>query len=99
MTPELSAILPWLCTVAAIVLLVIQGIVQGRRIRALRTSLKERCDALGREVHATTSGSLQFLVVDGFEFDELSGHWNELVRGKSSWGVAPSTPSRSQRLW
>ena len=58
MTPELSAILPWLCTVAAIVLLVIQGIVQGRRIRALRTSLKERCDALGREVHATTSGSL-----------------------------------------
>ena len=31
---------------------------------------------------ATTSCSLQFLIVDGFEFDELVGHWNEFVRGK-----------------
>ena len=31
---------------------------------------------------ATTSCSLQFLVVDGFELDELSGHRKKLVRGK-----------------
>ncbi|HAC29006.1 MAG TPA: DUF2802 domain-containing protein, partial [Marinobacter hydrocarbonoclasticus] len=30
----------------------------GRRIRALQASLKHRCDTLGRELHATTSGSL-----------------------------------------
>ena len=45
------------------------------------------------EAKATTSSSLQFLIIDGFEFDELVGHWNELVRGKQWWGacVAPST--------
>ena len=31
---------------------------------------------------ATTSSSLQILIVDGFEFDELSGHRKKLVRGK-----------------
>ena len=34
------------------------------------------------EAKATTSSSLQFLIIDGLEFDELVGHWNELVRGK-----------------
>ena len=34
------------------------------------------------EAKATTSSSLEFLIVDGLEVGELSGHWNELVRGK-----------------
>ena len=34
------------------------------------------------EAKATTSGCEEFLIVDGLEFDELVGHWNELARGK-----------------
>ncbi|PSF06161.1 DUF2802 domain-containing protein [Marinobacter fuscus] len=49
---------PWALTAGAIALVLVQGLLHGRRIRALQTSLKQRCDTLGRELHATTSGSL-----------------------------------------
>jgi len=35
-----------------------QGLFLGRQVRSLRATLKERCDTLGRELHATTSGSM-----------------------------------------
>jgi hypothetical protein len=50
--------LPWGLTAVALGLVLLQGIVHGRRIRALQANLKERCDTLGRELHATTSGSM-----------------------------------------
>lgn len=50
--------LPWVLTSFALSLVFIQGVLQGRKIRQLQTSLKSRCDTLGRELHATTSGSL-----------------------------------------
>ncbi len=58
MYAEIQTFLPWLLTAAAIVLVLVQGMVQRRQIRQLRNSLKERCDTLGRELHATTSGSM-----------------------------------------
>lgn len=58
MYAEIQTFLPWLLTAAAIVLILVQGMVQRRQIRQLRNSLKERCDTLGRELHATTSGSM-----------------------------------------
>jgi len=58
MYSDISAMLPWLVMITAIMALAVVVVIQGRHIRALRLALKERCDALGREVHATTSGSL-----------------------------------------
>ena len=51
------------------------------------------------EAKTTTSGVEKVSIVDGLKSVELVGHGNKLVREKSSWGVAPSTPSRSQWLW
>ena len=39
-----------------------------------------------------TSSSLQVLVVEGLEVDELGGHWDLLVRRKSSRGVLTPRP-------
>ncbi|MCK0107161.1 DUF2802 domain-containing protein [Marinobacter sp. S0848L] len=50
--------LPWCLTAVAIVLVLVQGILHGRKIQVLQASLKSRCDTLGRELHATTSGSM-----------------------------------------
>ena len=44
------------------------------------------------EAKATTSSSLEFLIVDGLEVGELVGHWNELVRGK--WRRGSVLPPR-----
>lgn len=49
---------PWALTTAALVLLFAQGWVARRQIGQLRSQLKERCDTLGRELHATGSGSM-----------------------------------------
>jgi hypothetical protein len=58
MFAEIPSYLPWALTAGALVLLAIQGVAQGRQIRQLKASLKDRCDTLGRELHATTSGSI-----------------------------------------
>ncbi|WP_404361843.1 DUF2802 domain-containing protein [Marinobacter sp.] len=49
---------PWALTATAIVLVFLQGWFAHRHIRQLRAQLKERCDSLGRELHATGSGSM-----------------------------------------
>ena len=58
MFAEIPSYLPWALTVAALSLVFVQGLVLGRQVRSLRATLKERCDTLGRELHATTSGSM-----------------------------------------
>ncbi|MBW7470340.1 DUF2802 domain-containing protein [Marinobacter sp. M216] len=58
MFAEIPSYLPWGLTVAALSLVLVQGVVHGRQIRQLKSSLKDRCDILGRELHATTSGSV-----------------------------------------
>ncbi len=45
--------LPWSLTALAIGLVLLQSLSHGRQIKALRGSLKDRCDTLGRELHAT----------------------------------------------
>lgn len=58
MFSEIPSWLPWALTSVALCLVLVQGISQGRQIRQLRASLKDRCDTLGRELHATASGSM-----------------------------------------
>jgi hypothetical protein len=58
MLSDISVLLPWSLTIFALSLVLIQSVLQGRQIRQLRASLKTRCDTLGRELHATTSGSM-----------------------------------------
>lgn len=53
-----STLVPWGLTVAALLLVFAQGLINARQVRQLRARLKERCDTLGRELHATGSGSL-----------------------------------------
>lgn len=57
-TAQWSTLVPWGLTVAALLLVFAQGLINGRQVRQLRARLKERCDTLGRELHATGSGSL-----------------------------------------
>lgn len=58
MFSEMSSLVPWLLVVTVMVLLAVQGLLARRELRQLRVQLKERCDTLGRELHATTSGSM-----------------------------------------
>lgn len=50
--------IPLLLTAAISVLFLVHVVVSRRQIRALETQLKERCDTLGRELHASSSGSI-----------------------------------------
>lgn len=73
--------LPWSLTAVAIGLVLLQSISQGHQIKALRSSLKERCDTLGRELHATTSGSMgvgQRLVACERQLHELRNSLDEM---------------------
>ncbi|HET8848545.1 MAG TPA: DUF2802 domain-containing protein [Marinobacter sp.] len=58
MSLSIPAWFPWGLTALALGLLLLQGLLLGRRVRALQATVKSRCDTLGRELHATTSGSL-----------------------------------------
>ena len=49
--------LPWAMTALAFSLLVVQGMRHRARMNALEEKLKQRCDDLGRELHAVSSGS------------------------------------------
>ena len=73
--------LPWCLTAVAIALVFVQGAIHGRRIRALQASVKQRCDTLGRELHATASGSMgvgQRLVACERQLHELRNSLDEM---------------------
>ncbi|MFL1453242.1 DUF2802 domain-containing protein [Marinobacter sp. GN3S48] len=81
MFAEYSSLIPWLLTTAALGLMAVQAIVQRREIRQLQTRLKDRCDTLGRELHATASGSMgvgQRLVACERQLHELGGALDEM---------------------
>jgi len=81
MFAEYTVLIPWVLTVVALVLLAWQGTASRREIRRLRSQLKERCDTLGRELHATTSGSMgvgQRLVTCERQLHELRGALDEM---------------------
>ncbi|MGM0767160.1 MAG: DUF2802 domain-containing protein [Pseudomonadota bacterium] len=81
MFAEYASLIPWILTVAALGLMAVQGAVSRREVRRLRSQLKERCDTLGRELHATTSGSMgvgQRLVTCERQLHELRSTLDEM---------------------
>ncbi|WP_298447998.1 DUF2802 domain-containing protein [uncultured Marinobacter sp.] len=58
MFAEIPSFVPWALTAVALSLVFAQGVMLGRQNRELKSTLKERCDILGRELHATASGSM-----------------------------------------
>ncbi len=78
---DLPTLAPWALTTGALVLLFIQSLVSRREIRRLRDQIKERCDTLGREIHATGSGSMgvgQRVVACERQLHELQGLMDEM---------------------
>lgn len=53
-----AALAPWLITGTVLAALVLQALYYGYQLRQLRQQLRERTETLGRELHATTSGSI-----------------------------------------
>ena len=49
---------PWMLTALAITLLVFQSARQRTQLRELEAMVKRRCDDMGRELHAVSSGSM-----------------------------------------
>lgn len=81
MFAEYASLVPWIMTTVVIALLAVQGILSRRELRRLRSQLKERCDTLGRELHATTSGSMgvgQRLVTCERQLHELRSALDEM---------------------
>jgi hypothetical protein len=81
MFAEIPTYIPWVLTAAALSLVFAQGVVLGRQNRQLKATLKERCDTLGRELHATASGSMgvgQRLVVCERQLHELRSTMDEM---------------------
>jgi hypothetical protein len=58
MTEILISKAPWVLTVAVLCLMLLQGLVARHQILNLKAELKTRCENLGRELHATASGSM-----------------------------------------
>ncbi|MAL98551.1 DUF2802 domain-containing protein [Hydrocarboniclastica marina] len=54
----IQAMAPWILTLGATVLLVLQMTAGRRRMAALESELKGRYEELGRELHAVSSGSM-----------------------------------------
>jgi hypothetical protein len=72
---------PWLLTAAVLCLMFAQGIACRHQICTLRAELKERCGDLGRELHATASGSMgvgQRVVSCERQLHELRGTLDEM---------------------
>lgn len=81
MFAEYASLIPWILTVAALGLMAAQGALSRREVRRLRSQLKERCDTLGRELHATASGSMgvgQRLVACERQLHELRSTLDEM---------------------
>jgi hypothetical protein len=71
----------WLMTAVALGLLFVQGMLSRREIRKLRAQIKERSETLGRELHATASGSMgvgQRVVTCERQLHELRGMLDEM---------------------
>lgn len=49
---------PWALTIAALTLLCAHAWITRRQLHQLRTQLRERFESIGRELHATGSGSI-----------------------------------------
>lgn len=49
---------PWALTAACLALLATHALLTRRQVSDLQKQLKERCETLGRELHATGSGSI-----------------------------------------
>ncbi|MBS3803707.1 MAG: DUF2802 domain-containing protein [Oleiphilaceae bacterium] len=74
---------PWALGCGALALLLVQGAMARVQIRQLRAQLKERCDTLGRELHATGSGSIgvgQRVVACERQLHELRSALDEMRR-------------------
>jgi hypothetical protein len=72
---------PWFLPAAILCLMFAQGVVARRQIRKLRADLKARCEDLGRELHATASGSMgvgQRVVACERQLHELRGTLDEM---------------------
>lgn len=81
MFTDMPSYIPWALTAAAILLVFAQGLMLWRQNKQLKNMLKERCDTLGRELHATTSGSMgvgQRLVVCERQLHELRSTMDEM---------------------
>ncbi|SHK39120.1 Protein of unknown function [Marinobacter antarcticus] len=81
MFAEMPSYIPWVLTVVALCLVFAQGLMLGCQNRQLKATLKDRCDALGRELHATASGSMgvgQRLVVCERQLHELRSTIDEM---------------------
>lgn len=81
MFTEMPTYIPWMLTALAITLVFAQGVMLGRQNKQLKNLLKERCDTLGRELHATASGSMgvgQRLVVCERQLHELRTTMDEM---------------------
>lgn len=81
MFTEFPTYIPWALTAAALLLVFAQGVMLGRQNKQLKATLKERCDAFGRELHATASGSMgvgQRLVVCERQLHELRATMDEM---------------------
>jgi hypothetical protein len=78
---EMPSYIPWALTAVALSLVFLQGVMLRRQNRQLKVMLKERCDTLGRELHATASGSMgvgQRLVVCERQLHELRSTIDEM---------------------
>ncbi len=81
MFAEMPSYIPWALTAVALSLVFLQGVMLRRQNRQLKVMLKERCDTLGRELHATASGSMgvgQRLVVCERQLHELRSTIDEM---------------------
>lgn len=81
MFAEIPSYVPWALTAVALALVFAQGLMLGRQNKQLKATLKERCDILGRELHATASGSMgvgQRLVACERQLHELRTTMDEM---------------------
>jgi len=81
MFTDIPSYIPWALTAVALSLVFAQGLMLGRQNRQLKATLKERCDILGRELHATASGSMgvgQRLVACERQLHELRSTMDEM---------------------
>lgn len=81
MTETIASQAPWALTAVILCLMLVQGLMARRQISALRAELKGRCEDLGREIHATASGSMgvgQRVVSCERQLHELRGTLDEM---------------------
>lgn len=58
MLAEIALWAPWVVMALGFGALLTLVVLQGRQLRQMQAALKSRCDTLGRELHATASGSM-----------------------------------------